>query len=181
MGQRRKAGDCTRLPAISRRAVIGASAALPLAGPARGLPAPVGAADIPAQCADWIALDLEIDRLARRWSDLETLAVRQFDYFKLTQAQIRTLPMGPEMDAVDAECRRLGDVREKALKPLSKLTPRTIQDVSAQLGVAYRIMEFERGDAWPFVRKAKAFLARSRCPGCGSAYVDLQLVQRSND
>ena len=42
----------------------------------------MGAADIPAQCADWIALDLEIDRLARRWSDLETLAVRQFDYFK---------------------------------------------------------------------------------------------------
>ena len=169
MGQRRKAGDSTRLPAISRRAVIGASAALPLAGPARGLPA-VAAADIPAQCADWIALDLEIDRLARRWSDLETLAVRQFDYFKLTQAQIRALPMGPEMDAVDAECRRLGDVREEALKPLSKLTPRTIQDVSAQLSVAYRIMEFERGDAWPFVRKAWAFLSRSHCPGCGAAY-----------
>lgn len=170
MGQRRKAGDSTRLPAISRRAVIGASAALPLAGSVQGLPAPVGAADIPAQCADWIALDLEIDRLARRWSDLETLAVRQFDYFKLTKAQIRALPMGPEMDAVDAECRRLGDVREEALKPLSKLTPRTIQDVSAQLAIAYRIMEFERGDAWPFVRKAWTFLSRSHCPGCGAAY-----------
>lgn len=59
MGQRRKTGDSTRLPAISRRVVIGASAVLPLAGPARGA-APVMAADIPAQCASWVALDLEI-------------------------------------------------------------------------------------------------------------------------
>lgn len=176
MGQRRKAGDSTRLPAISRRAVIGASAALPLAGPARGLPA-VAAADVPAQCADWIALDLEIDRLALRWSELETLAVRQFDYFKLTQAQIRALPMGPEMDAVDAECRRLGDVREEALKPLSKLTPRAIQDVSAQLAVAHRILEFERGDSWPFVRKAWTFLSRSHCPGCGAAYAPVESLR----
>jgi hypothetical protein len=169
MGQRQKAGDSTRLPAISRRALIGASAAVPFARAARGSPA-VGAVDIPAQCGDWIALDLEIDRLASRWSELETLAVRQFDYFHLTQSQILALPMGPEMDAVDAECRRLGDVREEALKPLSKLTPRTIQDVSAQLAVAYRILEFERGDAWPFVRKAWKYLSRSCCPGCGAAY-----------
>jgi hypothetical protein len=175
MGQRRKTGDSTRLPAISRRAVIGASAVLPLAGPARGA-APIVAADIPARCASWVALDLEIDRLARRWSELETLAARQFDYFKLTQAQIRALPMGPEMDAVDAECRRLGKVREEALKPLSKLTPRTIQDASAQLAIAYRILEFERGDAWPFVRKAWTFLSRSHCPGCGAAYAPSGLL-----
>ena len=156
--------------------MIGASAALPLAGSVRGLPT-VAAADIPAQCADWIAMDLEIDRLSRRWSDLETLAVRQFDYFKLTQAQIRALPAGPEMDAVDAECRRLGDVREDALKPLSKLSPRTIQDVSAQLAVAYRIMEFERGEAWPFVRKAWTFLSRSHCPGCGAAYAPAESLR----
>jgi hypothetical protein len=175
MGQRRKTGDSTRLPAISRRAVIGASAALPLAGPARGA-APAEAADIPAQCADWIALDLEMDRVASRWSELETLAVRQFDYFKLTQAQIRALPMGPEMDALDAECRRLGNVRRAALKPLGKLTPRTIQDVSAQLAIAYRIMEFERGDAWPFMLKAWTFLSRSCCPGCGAAYAPSELL-----
>ena len=175
MGQRRKTGDSTRLPAFSRRAVIGATAALPLAGPARGL-APVGAAEIPAQCANWIALDLEIDRLASRWSQLETLAVRQFDYFRLTDAQISALPMGPEMDATDAECRRLGDVREEALKPLGKLTPQTIQDVSAQLAIAYRILDFERGDAWPFVRKAWTVLSRSHCPGGGAAYAPSELL-----
>ena len=177
MGQRRKTGDSTRLPAISRRVVIGASAVLPLplAGSARGA-APVVAADIPAQCADWVALDLEIDRLARRWSELETLAARQFDYFKLTQAQIRALPMGPEMDAIDAECRRLGNVRREGLNPLRKLTPRTIEDASAQMAVAYRILQHEEGDAWPFVRKAWTFLSRSCCPGCGAAYAPSGLL-----
>ena len=175
MGQRRKTGDSTRLPAISRRAVIGASAALPLAGPVRGL-APVEAASIPTQCANWIALDLEIDRVARRWAELEVQAVRQFDYFKLTDVQISTLPMGPEMDALDAESRRLGDLRERALKPLGKLTPLTIQEASAQLAIAYRILHFESGDAWPFVRNAWTFLSRSCCPGCGAAYAPVDLL-----
>jgi hypothetical protein len=83
--------------------------------------------------------------------------------------------MGAEMDAIDAECRRLGDVREEALKPLGKLTPRTIQDVSAQLAIAYRILEFERGEAWPFVKKAWNFLSKAHCPGCGAAYAPKSL------
>ncbi|EJL24287.1 hypothetical protein PMI01_04670 [Caulobacter sp. AP07] len=168
MGQRRKTGDGARLPAISRRAVIGAAGA-PLAGPARGW-ATTGAADIPARCATWIALDREIARLAGRWSDLETLATRQFDYFKLSTAQVSALPMGAEMDAIDAESRRLGDAREEALKLLGKLTPRTLHDVSAQLAVACRLLQYEEGEAWPFVRKAWTYLSRSHCPGCGAAY-----------
>ena len=103
--------------------------------------------------------------------------MRKLDYFKLTQAQIQALPMGPEMDAVDAECRRLGDVREEALKPLGKLTPRTIQDVAAQLAVAHRILEFERGDAWPLVRKTSAFLSHACCPNCGAAYASAPIRQ----
>ncbi len=175
MGQRRKTGDSTRLPEISRRALIGASAALPLAGPARGT-APVVAADIPAQCADWIALDLEIDRVSRRWGELEHLAVHKFDYFHLTDRQLSALPVGAEMDALDAELKRLHRVRENALKPLAKLTPDSIQAASAQLAIAYRIMSFECGDAWPFVRSAWTFLSRSCCPGCGAAYAPRELL-----
>lgn len=175
MGQRRKTGDGTRLPVISRRAVIGASAALPLAGPARGA-APVVAADIPAQCADWIALDLEIDRIGQRWGELEHLAVHKFDYFNLTDQQISALPVGAQMDALDAELRRLHRVRENALQPLAKLTPDSIQAASAQLAIAYRILHFERGDAWPFVRNAWTFLSRSCCPGCGAAYAPADLL-----
>lgn len=175
MGQRRKTGDSTRLPAISRRAVIGVTAALPLAGPARSVAREV-AADVSAQCADWLALDLEIDRSARRWAELEVLAARDFDYFRLTAAQISALPMGPEMDALTADLDRLHDVRRKALKPLGMLTPRTTQDALAQLAIAYRILCFEHGDAWPFVDKAWSFLSRSCCPGCGAAYAPADLL-----
>lgn len=168
MGQRRKTGDGARLPAISRRAVIGATA-VPFAGPVRGLPAP-GAVDIPAQCAAWVAVDMEITRLCNRWSELEVQAAKQFDYFNMSDAQISALPMGPEMDAVDAECRRLGDVCEEALKPLGKLTPRTVQDATAMLAIAYRLLRLQEDEPWPFVKKAWTFLSRAHCPGCGAAY-----------
>lgn len=168
MGQRRKTGDGARLPAISRRAVIGATA-VPFAGPVRGLPAP-GAVDIPAQCAAWVAVDMEITRLCNRWSELEVLASKQFDYFNMSDSQISALPMGPEMDAVDAECRRLGDVCEAALEPLGKLTPRTVQDATAMLAIAYRLLRLQEDEPWPFVKKAWTFLSRAHCPGCGAAY-----------
>jgi len=173
MGQRRKTGDGARLPAISRRALIGATA-VPFARPVRGLPAR-GAVDIPAQCAAWVAVDMEISRLCNRWAELETLAAKQFDYFKLTDAEISALPMGPEMDAVDAEYRRLGDVCEEALEPLGKLTPRTVEDATAMLAIAYRLLRLQEDTPWPFVSKAWTFLSKAHCPGCGAAYASKSL------
>lgn len=173
MGQRRKTGDGARLPAISRRAVIGATA-VPFAGPVRGFPA-LGAVDIPAQCAAWVELDIEIGRLSSRWSELESLAVKQFDYFRLSDAEVSALPMGPEMDAVDIECRRISDVCNEALEPLGKLTPRTVQDATAMLAIAYRLLRLQEDEPWPFVKKAWTFLSRARCPGCGAAYAPKSL------
>jgi hypothetical protein len=168
MGQRRKTGDQSRLPAISRRAVIGA-AGVPLVAPVQALPAPV-AQSIPAQCADWLAVDFEMDRVSKRWADLEDLAARDHNLFRLTSAQVRALPMYAEMDQLDKECRRLGNVRDEALGELRKLGPRTIQDATALLAIAYRIHFFERGDAWPFVRAMWGYLSKGCCPGCGQAY-----------
>ena len=168
MGQRRKTGDGARLPPISRRVVIGATA-VPFAGPVRGLPAP-GAVDIPAQCAAWVAVDMEITRLCNRWSELEVLANKQFDDFDQTNAEARTLPIRTEMDAVDAECRCLSDVCGEALEPLGKLTPRTIEDAIAMLTIAYRLLRLQEDAPWPFVSKAWTFLSTAHCPGCGAAY-----------
>ena len=88
----------------------------------------------------------------------------------MSNAQISALPMGPEMDAVDAECRRLGDVCEEALEPLSKLTPRRVQDATAMLAIAYRLLRLQEDAPWPFVKRAWTFLSRAHCPGCGAAY-----------
>lgn len=173
MGQRRKAGDGTRLPEISRRAVIGATV-VPLAGPARGA-APVEAASISAQCADWLARDHEIDRLGRRWSELETSLIAQYPYFKLTERQISALPEGKEMDAITAECDRLHDARDVALKTLAKLKPRTVQDATAMLSIAVRLNYCEDSEDWPFIRASHAFLSKACCPGCGAPYVSASI------
>ena len=168
MAQRRKTGDGTRLPEISRRMVIGATV-VPLAGPARGA-APVEAASIPARCADWLARDHEIDRLGRRWSQLETSLVAQYPYFKLTERQVSALPEGKEMDAITAQCDRLHDARDAALKALAKLKPRTVQDATAMLSIAFRLNYCEDGEDWPFIREAHTFLSKACCPGCAAVF-----------
>lgn len=168
MGQRRKTGDQSRLPAISRRLVIGAAGA-PLVAPVRGVPATI-AQSIPARCADWLAVDFQIDRLAKRWADLEDVAARDHNLFRLTTAQRRALPMWAEMDSIEQERERLDTVRDEALPILGALSPRTIQDATAMLALAYRIQFFERGDAWPFVKAAWEYLSTSCCPGCRQAY-----------
>ncbi len=168
MGQRRKTGDGTRLPVISRRAVISATV-IPLAGPARGA-APAEAAGIPAQCASWLALDQEIDRLGRRSSELEASLIAQYPYFKLTERQASALPEGKEMDAIAAECDRLYEVRDAALAVLAKLKPRTVQDATAMLSIAFRLNYCEDGEAWPFIREAHKLLSKACCPGCGAVF-----------
>lgn len=169
MGQRRKAGDGARLPEISRRAVIGA-AGLPLAGPVRGSPAP-SADDIPAQCAAVVRLEGLIDRSSSRWTDLEKVAINEFDYFNLSDADRLAFPTGREMAVVDAACKRLHQAREAALTPLEKAKPRSVYDAVALLSIAYHILKFEEGDAWPYIQKAWTFFSESRCPGCGAAHL----------
>lgn len=168
MGQRRKTGDDTRLPVISRRTVIGATI-VPLAGPARG-EAPAAAASIPAQCASWLALDQEIDRLGRHASELEASLIAQYPYFKLTERQIGALPEGREMEAINAECDRLYEVRDAVLATLGKLKPRTVQDATAMLSIGFRLNYCEDGEAWPFIREAHKFLSKACCPGCGAVF-----------
>lgn len=155
--------------AVSRRLLLGV-AGLPLAGPVRGSPAH-GAADIPAQCAAVVRLEGLIDQSSSRWTDLEKVAISEFDYFNLSDADRLAFPTGREMAVVDAECRRLHKAREAALGPLEEAHPRTVHDAVALLAIAYHILKFEEGDSWPYVRKAWSFLSESRCPGCGVAHL----------
>jgi len=155
--------------AVSRQLLLGA-AGLPLAGPVRGSPA-LSAASIPAQCAAVVRLEGLIDRASGMWIDLEKVAIAEFDYFNLSDADRLAFPTGREMAVVDAECRRLHAARETALGPLEKAKPRSVQDAVALLSIAYHILKFEEGDAWPYVQKAWSFLSESRCPGCGAAHL----------
>lgn len=84
--------------AVSRRVVIGAASAAPVVNGAGG-----GALVDPAvaRCAEWLALDAEIDRLGLRWSDLETILVRQKRWERMTPEERGELLPSEEMDAID--------------------------------------------------------------------------------
>ncbi len=163
------AGDATP----SRRAVIGAAALTPVLG---GGPPP--AEDTVARCADWIALDLEIDRLARRWSQLETLMARKHRWFALTHAEQRALPQAAEMFEIDDRLEALSSQRERMLQPLSRLQADTLHGIASKLVIAARLMQQEENAAQPFVASAVRELAQMCCPGCGAALVPSSVARR---
>ena len=175
MDKRRKTGDGTRLPEISRRAVIG-GAGFPLAGTPLSWSA-TSPSDISSRCAAAAALEKEIERLSARWSELEATAVAQFDYFNLSVAQVMALPMGPEMAAIEIECGRLHEEKEAVLAPLGRMTPRNVQEATALLAIAYQMLRLSEEEPWPFIQKASTFLSKSHCPGCGAAYGKSEMFQ----
>jgi hypothetical protein len=159
--------------ALSRRAVIGAASAAPVLG---GVP--LATNDTVAQCSDWIALDLEIDRLTLRWSKLETLMVREHDWFGLTPAEQRALPAAAEMFEIDERVEALSLQRERLLRPLSHLPADTLHGVASKLVIAARLLQHEENPAQPFVASAVRELADMCCPGCGAAVVPASVIKR---
>jgi hypothetical protein len=120
---------------------------------------------------DWIALDHEIDRLALRWSKLETLMVRQHGWFALNPFERRALPEAAEMFAIDDRLEALSRQRERLLKPLAQLPAVTVNAVASKLVIAARLLQHEEAPAQPFVANAVRALVGMRCPGCGATYV----------
>ena len=156
-------GDAT----LSRRAVIGAATAAPVIIGS----GPLASNDAVAQCADWIALDLEIDRLTVRWSNLEAVLVREYGWFSLTSAARRALPAATELFEVDDRLEILLLRRERLLKPLAQLRANTLHGLATKLVIAARLLEHEENPAQPFVASAVREMSDMRCPGCGAAYV----------
>jgi hypothetical protein len=158
---------------VSRRTVIGAGAASPVLG---GVPH--AAEDTVTRCAQWIALDLEIDRLTMRWAKLEALMAREFGWFALTDGEQKALPEAAEMFEIDARLEALSHQRERLLKPLSHLRAHTLHGVTSKLVIAARLVEHEENPAQPFVANAIRELADMCCAGCGAAYVPAGVTTR---
>jgi hypothetical protein len=159
---------------LSRRTVIGAAAASPVLGGT-----PLASNQTVARCADWIALDLEIERLTLRWSKLETLMMREYGWFALTEVEQRALPEAAEMFEIDARLETLSFQRDRLLKPLSRLPADTLRGVASKLVIAARLMEHEENPAQPFVASAVRELADMYCQVCGAAHVPAGAFKRN--
>lgn len=152
----------------SRRAVASATASIPLAATAPAKACVAVRGDLPARCAEWLTLDLEIDRLSRRWSLLETQAVREFDWFKLSSAKRSALPMAAEMDDIDDRIQALFKERTKGLKALRRMKATDAHGAVSKLVVAARISQQDGGDVPAFLAEAIETLAAVKCPVCGA-------------
>jgi hypothetical protein len=151
--------------AVSRRVVIGAAGAAPVVAGTGG--AAVSDAAV-ARCAEWFALDAEIDRLGLRWSDLETILVRQKRWERMTPEERGELLPSEEMDAIDEQLKPLFDQREARLEALPKVRARDIYGVVAKLEVALQVMALQQGDGYELFKATMDELRTARCPNCGA-------------
>lgn len=155
--------------ALSRRALLGAASVAPTVGNA--MIAPLLANDTVARCAEWITLDLKIGRLTLRWSQFETLMVREHRWFGLTETERRALPQAAEMNEIDDTLEALFHQRERMLERLSRLRADTLDGVASKLTVAARLLQCEEHPAQPLVAGALRELVGMRCPDCGAPHV----------
>ena len=125
---------------------------------------------LPARCADWLTLDLEIDRLSLRWSSLETQAAREFDWFKLSSEKRRSLPMAAEMDDIDNRLGQLFKDRAKGLRALRRMKATDAHGAASKLVVAARMSQHDGGDVHAFLAEAIETLAAVKCPVCGAPF-----------
>ena len=151
--------------AVSRRVVIGAASAAPVAAGAGG-----GALADPAvaRCAEWMALDAEIDRLGLRWSDLEAILVRQKRWERMTPEERGEMLPSEEMDAIDAQLKPLFEQREAWLEALPAVRAIDMHGVAAKLEVALQVMVHQQGDGYDLFKATMDELRTARCPTCGA-------------
>lgn len=151
--------------AVSRRVVIGAASATPVVGGAGGS-APSDPAV--ARCAEWMALDAEIDRLGLRWSDLEAILVRQKRWERMTPEERGELLPSEEMDAIDKQMEPLFEQREAWLVALPAVRANDMHGVVAKLEVALRVMVHQQGDGYELFKATMEELRTARCSNCGA-------------
>lgn len=152
--------------AVSRRVVIGAAGVAPVVANASA-----GAAmqdQAIARCDEWLALDAEIDRLGNRWSDLETILVRQKRWERMTPEERGELLPPEEMDAIDKQLEPLFEQRETWLEALAAIRATDIHGVVAKLEVALRVMVHQQGDGYDLFKATMEELRTARCPNCGT-------------
>ena len=152
---------------VSRRVVIGAAGAAPVVANT-GAGAAMQDQAI-ARCDEWLALDAEIDRLGNRWSDLETILVRQKRWERMTPEERGELLPSEEMDAIDKQMEPLFAQREAWLEALPAVRANDMHGVVAKLEVALRVMVHQQGEGYELFKATMEELRTARCPNCGTS------------
>lgn len=156
-----------RSQTISRRLVVGAAAAVP----ALPLIGDSPTAGVVTECADWLAIDIDMERLTLRWAELDAATMRE-SASRLSSSKGRnSRAMSSRMAALDQRLNVLGDEREHRLHRIAKLRARDAHAVAGKLAVAARMLDGEGGPIHQIVAEAVDVLGGQRCSGCGVPFV----------
>lgn len=154
--------------AVSRRILIGAASATPLLASA----SPTSPSnDLTARCDEWLALDAEINRLSLRWSDLETVLVKEKEWHKMTPDQRVTLSPTEEMHAIDEQLEGLFEQHRQGLDVLPTLVARDMRGVACKLQVAINVMQHQRGEGFDLIDTATREMQSMPCAHCGAPLI----------
>jgi hypothetical protein len=157
--------DKAKRTAISRRTLIGAATAAPVVADTGGVTA--AADDLIVRCASFVAIDIRVGRLVRRWGDLEGEAFRLPGWFKLSKEEQLALPQGREMAEIDQMLASLFEQREKLLAELPAVAANDPTGVAAKIAVAARAVDPEdHEETHHLIAGAARDLANMRCPDC---------------
>jgi hypothetical protein len=172
MGSRRQTASVgTRLPELSRRAVIAGTSAAVLPAPRTAIPLPAASAisDGSKPYRRWLYLNGKIERLQTRWAKLETWLVRKHRWFELTAAEQQALPWAQELRDIDGCLDVLFEQREALLETLPTHGSATVEAIAAKLEVIERLVQHDdHPEAHAMIVGARqdliAFLHRPRGP-----------------
>lgn len=152
---------------LSRRAVIGVAATVPLMPLAPNYPT----TDIVLACADWMAIDMEMERLTLRWATLDAVAMRRRTRTNGLPAGRQDRVLNLEMAALDERLNMLGGEREQRLCQIAKHPASDLHGVCGKLAVAARMLDGEGGSIHQIVEEAVRVLSAQHCSGCGTRFV----------
>lgn len=132
---RRSPGDENAAPCaqcgLSRRELIAGSASLAL------LAGKTGTADpVISVCQNWLRLNAEQDALTLRWQELENFVGREYNWFRLSEAERQLVPEAAEMAAIDQSVNALFNTRQDILLRLPDIKAMSLYGVSLKLSVA---------------------------------------------
>ena len=99
-----------------------------------------GACAAMSAAACWFALDEQGRRLSQAWSQLETKAAREMNWFELSDAERKRSPIGAELRRIDVQASKLHRRREVALRRLTSAPARNLTGVAAKLAVVEKLL-----------------------------------------
>lgn len=138
MASRRRAGDAvSRLPALSRRAVLAGVTASPAFAAA---PPGTLADPIVAISRHWLNVDAERNRLALAWGTLEGELIKSHGWHRLTTPERAAIREGGRLGEISDRLDQLEEESEAILENLPTAAATSVDGVLANLTIAMTLL-----------------------------------------